>query len=133
MSNVRKIASAIVLKEKEILLTKRKYNPYKNKWCAPGGFTEKEIKESVEDCAIRETKEETNIDVELIKKIKVLEHYNKEKERTEEVHLFLAKPLTLILKASDEVLDAKWFNLNELNQISLVSSLKKVLLDFIDS
>lgn len=127
MNKVRKIAATVVLNDDNILLIKRKYGFSIGDWCAPGGFTEKEINESVEDCAVRETKEETNIDVELIKKIKVLEHYNEEKERTEEVHIFLAKPLSSILKASDEVLDAKWFDLKEIDKVSLVPGMKEVL------
>ena len=133
MKKVRKIAATVVLNDNNVLLIKRKYNPYKNCWCAPGGFVDKEIKESVEDCAIRETKEETNVNIKLIKKLKVLENHNKEKDRTEEVHIFLAKPLSRITKASDEVLDAKWFNFKELNKISIVPDFKQVLSEFANS
>lgn len=45
------------------ILIKRKNDPYKGYWALPGGFVE--YGESVETAAIREAKEETNIDVEL--------------------------------------------------------------------
>lgn len=45
------------------ILIKRKNDPYKDYWALPGGFVE--YGETVETAAIREAKEETNIDVEL--------------------------------------------------------------------
>jgi len=62
--SVRKLAAAVVINNEKILLIKRKYEPFKETWCAPGGFTGKND-EKVEDCAVRETKEETNIDIEI--------------------------------------------------------------------
>ena len=43
-----------------ILLVKRDDHPYKNKWCLPGGFLDP-INESLEDCAKRVLKNETNL------------------------------------------------------------------------
>lgn len=51
------------------ILIKRKNDPFKNYWALPGGFVE--YGESVETAAIREAKEETNIDVELIDLVNV--------------------------------------------------------------
>jgi 8-oxo-dGTP diphosphatase len=56
-------AGVVIQKENKILLVKRKYEPYKGDWCLPAGFMEYD--ESPERCAIRETKEEINLDVEL--------------------------------------------------------------------
>lgn len=53
----------VIKKDGKILLVKRKYNPYKGDWCLPAGFMEYD--ESPEQCAIRETKEELNVDVKL--------------------------------------------------------------------
>ena len=47
-----------------VLLVRRGIEPYKDYWALPGGFVE--YGESVEEAAIREAKEETNIDVESI-------------------------------------------------------------------
>jgi 8-oxo-dGTP diphosphatase len=44
-------------------LVKRKYEPYRGDWSFPAGFME--YGESPEQCAVRETKEELSVDVEL--------------------------------------------------------------------
>jgi NADH pyrophosphatase NudC (nudix superfamily) len=58
-------SSVIITQDDKILLVKRKYNPFKGDWSLPAGFIEYD--ESPEQCAIRETKEETNLDVKLNK------------------------------------------------------------------
>jgi 8-oxo-dGTP diphosphatase len=50
-----------------IVLIKRKNKPFG--WALPGGFVE--YGESVEECAIREAKEETSLDVELVEQFHV--------------------------------------------------------------
>jgi len=57
-------ASAVVLIEHgRILLVKRAVEPKMGLWSLPAGFIE--IDETVRECAVREAKEETNLDVEL--------------------------------------------------------------------
>ena len=57
-------AVAVLLQqEQQILLVKRKYEPKKGQWSLPAGFME--FNESAEQTAIRETKEETNIDIKI--------------------------------------------------------------------
>jgi 8-oxo-dGTP diphosphatase len=53
----------VIEKEGKILLVKRKYNPYKGDWSLPAGFMEYD--ESPQECAIREIKEELNVDIKL--------------------------------------------------------------------
>lgn len=45
--------------ELSVLLVKRGEHPYINKWALPGGFLRSD--ETIEECALRELKEETNI------------------------------------------------------------------------
>ena len=53
----------IEIESKGIVLIKRKNRPYG--WAIPGGFVD--YGESLENAAVREAKEETNLDVKLIK------------------------------------------------------------------
>lgn len=124
---IRKISGGIVINDGKILLIKRRYEPHKNTWCPPGGFTDKLINEPVEACCIREIKEETNIDVEIIKKLDILKSYNKVKDRYEHIHIFLCKPKSIEIIVDDEVLDVKWFNLNEINNLYLIPRFDKFI------
>lgn len=53
--------------EPKVLLIQRGFKPYKGCWAFPGGFME--MDETAEDCAIRELKEETGLEVSDIKQI----------------------------------------------------------------
>ena len=57
-------ASAVVVVQHDtILLVKRAIEPKRGFWSLPAGFLE--IDETVQECAVRETKEETGLDVAL--------------------------------------------------------------------
>ena len=58
--NPKPTATLICPRNKELLLVKRAEEPGKGLWGLPGGFIERE--ESPETAAIRELKEETNLD-----------------------------------------------------------------------
>ena len=59
-----KIMVDIVIHSDEgVVLIRRGTEPYEGMWALPGGFAE--VGETLENAAIRETKEETNLDVEL--------------------------------------------------------------------
>ncbi len=59
-----KVGASVVLEHNgKLLLVRRGINPHKGKWCLPGGFVE--FDESPEKAAIRECKEETNLDVKI--------------------------------------------------------------------
>ena len=63
--NPKPTATLICLKNDEILFVKRAFDPGKGQWSLPGGFLE--LGETLEQGAIRELKEETNLDGEVIK------------------------------------------------------------------
>ena len=55
------IVTAVVTRDNAILMTERKYSPFKGMWALPGGHLE--FGEKLEEAAIRETKEETGINI----------------------------------------------------------------------
>ncbi len=64
------VASSIVVnEEREVLLVKRAKDPYKGMWCLPIGFAESD--EEVRGAALRELKEETGIQGEIVRLIDV--------------------------------------------------------------
>ena len=64
-SPITKVTADVVIwfPNREIVLIKRGNPPFKGNWALPGGHVE--YNESLEVCAIRETKEETGLDVRL--------------------------------------------------------------------
>ena len=111
--NIESVSTCIIIRKNndtiEVLLVKRASKPNKNKWCLPGGHIETEEKPL--DTAIREIKEETNINLNknnlfLVDEISsdklnnyiyatIQTKYNKE-------------------KSGSDAKDAKWFKVSEL-------------------
>lgn len=56
-------AAVVIIRDGKILLVKRGVEPKKGLWSLPAGFIE--VDETVQQCAIREVKEETGLDIEL--------------------------------------------------------------------
>lgn len=97
-------AATIVMNEqKEILLIK---GPRRG-WEMPGGQVEEG--ESLKEAAIRETKEETGIDVEIIKFCGIFQNVNKSICNT----LFLAKPVGGKLTTSPESLEVGFYPIEQ--------------------
>ncbi len=63
--NSRPTASAIIVKDRKVLLCKRANDPFKGKWDLPGGYLEE--KESPEEAVRREMKEELGIELQRVK------------------------------------------------------------------
>ena len=83
-------------------------------WECPGGKLEEG--ESFEDAAIREAKEEVNLDIEIIKTVKKLD-----KDGETMAIVFLGKPLTTEVKISEEHSEHGWFSHEELQSLEPIT------------
>jgi ADP-ribose pyrophosphatase YjhB (NUDIX family) len=105
----------------KILLTRRSDN---GRWCLPGGHFE--AGESVAEAAIRETKEETGLDVEVTRLIGVYSDPNRLLEYNDgnRFHLvalaFEARVLGGDLQTSDETTDFMWCDPNDMGGVDLM-------------
>ena len=72
--NPKPTATLICIKNNQILLIKRAFEPSKGEWSLPGGFIE--LGETPEDAAKRELKEETNLNGEVVKLLGHCSHFN---------------------------------------------------------
>lgn len=103
-------AGVVIEKDGKILLVKRKYEPCKGDWCLPAGFMEYD--ESPEQCALRETKEELGVDVELDGLYGV--YSGKDDPRTHAVLvMYWAKIIAGELKPGDDAEKIQCFAKNE--------------------
>lgn len=117
-------AATIVLNDqKEILLIK---GPMRG-WEMPGGIVEEG--ESLTDAAIRETKEESGIDIEVVKFCGVFQNVNKSICNT----LFLAKPTGGILTTSPESLEVGFFPIEQALKMITIENFRQRIEYCLDS
>jgi len=106
MKNYRKLPEKVL----RLLLIKRGEHPYLGQWALPGGFME--LQESIEEAALRELKEETNIDNIYMEQLYTWSAVDRD-PRTRVIsssYMSLVDSSTLDVKASDDAEAAKWFN-----------------------
>lgn len=66
------VVAAVIVKDGMILATQRGYGEFKGKWEFPGGKVEKD--ENLEQAIIREIKEETNANINVVEYINTVEY-----------------------------------------------------------
>ncbi|MDO5831623.1 MAG: NUDIX hydrolase [Methanobrevibacter sp.] len=109
------------------ILIKRKNNPYKDYWALPGGFVE--YGESVENAAVREAKEETNIDVELKDLVNVYSNPDRDPRGHTISIAFTAKGDFASRRADDDASDIDIFSPEQLCEIDLAFDHDKIVKD----
>ncbi len=118
-------AGTITVIENRIVLVKRGIPPGYGKWVIPGGFVDRG--ETLERAAVRETLEETNLDV----RIKSLLNVYSYTGYTVVVAAFLAEWVAGIPEACDETLEVGLFPYEEIPWVDLAfPSTKDALTDF---
>ena len=119
-----KSCGCIVLNDqKEILLV----HHLKGHWGFPKGHMEEG--ETEIETALREVKEETNIDVEINEKYRYTQNYCPQEDIQKEVVLFLAQSKNNAKKAQqEEVSEVKWFSFEEALETITYDNTKEVLI-----
>mgnify|MGYP001549823185 CR=1 FL=1 len=92
-----------------IVLIKRKNPPFG--WALPGGFVD--YGESLESAAVREAKEETGLNISLIRQFHTYSDPSRDKRKHTISTVFIASA-TGIPKGADDALEAKLFALNNI-------------------
>ncbi|MFI0710819.1 NUDIX hydrolase [Streptomyces inhibens] len=125
-------ASAVVVDGSgHILLQRRRDN---GMWALPGGAMH--IGESLPDCAARETREETGVDIEIVGIVGTYTNprhvfaYDDGEVRQEFSVCFLARPVSGQLATSEESTDVRWFAPSEVDALPMVSSIRKRVNDW---
>lgn len=107
------VADALVIKNNQVLLIKRANDPFRGTWALPGGYVNHG--EHPTEAAIRETKEETGIDIKITGISSIMIHDVK-KDDKRQMTVFNAIPLSSKISPSDDALEAGWFDLEDLPQ-----------------
>lgn len=118
-------ASALILDEsgERVLLTRRTDN---GRWCLPGGRMDPG--ESLAETCVREVREETGLEVEVVRLIGVysspdvlVEYADGNRRQIVAAH-FLVRVLGGVLQLSDETTEAGYFGLDELEALDLMET-----------
>lgn len=120
---------AIIVQDGKILLAKRGSEPGKGKWSVPGGLVE--LGEKVEKAVVREVKEETNLDVEVVRLIDAVNNIIQDSNGKLRFHFVILDYLTKLkggtLQSSSDVLDTKWVRLEEAEDYDLTDTFRAFL------
>lgn len=121
----RLTSAVIVVNDGKYLLAERNKENYNGYWIIPGGGVK--FGETIEEAAIREIKEETNLDVEIIKLIGYKEVINVPGDYHSIVFFHLAKPKHLNIEAKEDVSSAKFFDIEEIKKLKIAESVEWAL------
>lgn len=121
-------AAVLIIEHGKILLVQEKKPTAFGKWNFPGGRVD--TGESFEEAAIREAKEETGYDVELDQALPILH----ESIDHSVVHPFAVHVVGGELQfPEDEILDAKWFTVDEIRSMTAELRVPSYMLSSIDA
>jgi len=105
-------------KDLNILLVKRKNDPFKDCWALPGGFLDME--ETLEEAALRELEEETGLKGVELEQHCAFDAVDRDpRGRTITVLYFgMTAPDNIEVKGNDDAADAQWFPLTKLPKLA---------------
>jgi 8-oxo-dGTP diphosphatase len=109
------MVDALIIYEGKLVLVKRKNAPYQDRFALPGGFVE--VGETVEKAVAREAKEETGLDIEIIKLQGVYSDPSRDPRGHTVTICFLAKG-SGNLKAGSDAKETGLFGLNEIPELA---------------
>jgi len=106
------VAGVVIKKDGKYLLVRESQPKAYGLWNFPAGKVD--VGETIEEAAIREAKEETGYDVELVRKIDIFQNSSIEPPK----HAFEARIIGGKLQyPKDELLDARWFEFKEIREM----------------
>jgi len=117
---------AVIVSEGKLLLEKRSNEPSKGKWTIPGGLVD--LGESIEQAVIRETKEETCLDVEGPRLIDVVDNVDLDEAGKVKYHFVIVDYIVKIkggtVEAASDAEDLRWVPLSEVEAYDLTRSFR---------
>lgn len=99
---------AVIFKDGRFVLIKRKNPPFQGMWALPGGFVD--IGETVEAAAVREAKEETGLDIELLALLNVYSDPARDPRGHTVSVVYIARAVGGELRGADDADEAALFD-----------------------
>ena len=111
------------------LIVKRAAEPDAGLWSIPGGLVE--VGEGTKDAAIREAKEETGLEVDIVDVLGVVDRIVRDDASRIKYHFviidYLAEPRGGLMRAASDALEAEWVRVEELPYFDLTLTLVELL------
>ena len=111
------------------LMVKRGAEPDAGLWSIPGGLVE--VGERTSDAAVREAREETGLDVDIVDVLGVVDKIVRDEARRVKYHFviidYLGEPRGGSMRAASDALEARWAKAEELPGYELPPTLVELL------
>lgn len=127
---------AIILDEENVLIVRRGQPPRMGAWSIPGGGVH--LGEDLEEACMREVKEETGLDVEILSEGRVLNRVTRDEWDRVQFHYvlidFVCRPTGGTLQAASDISEARWVPLCEVSSLRpMTSGTAEFILESIDA
>lgn len=120
---------AVIVHEGRVVIVQRGTEPLKGQWSIPGGALE--IGETLRQCAVREAKEETGLEIEAGEVLEVFDAIYLQPDGRIQYHYvlidFACRLLGGELKAGGDAVDARWVTGEQLDKHEIAETAKKVI------
>ncbi len=120
---------AVIWRGDEFLLVQRGKPPREREWSLPGGA--QHVGETVRETCLREIKEETGLEVEILGLLDVIDGIFKDADGQVEHHYtlvdFAARWVSGEAAAADDVNDVRWITLDDLDNYDLWTETERVI------
>lgn len=117
---------AVIINEGKIVIIKRGNEPSKGKWSIPGGHVE--LGEKLKEAVIRETKEETCLDVDNPILLDVVENVDWDEQRKIKYHYVIVDYLVHVkggnIEAASDAAELRWVPFGEVEAYNLTASFR---------
>ena len=120
---------AVIVQDNRVLLVRRGQAPLLGEWSLPGGVLE--CGETLREATIRETREETGLEVETGVLLGVYDRVIRSEDGRVRYHFvlidFLCRAVAGNLKAGSDAADVRWFESAELDGLNLPRDTRDVI------
>ena len=117
---------AVIIREGKIALIKRGNEPGKGKWSIPGGHVE--LGETPEEAVVRETKEETGLEVENPSLIDVVSNVDLDEKGKVKYHYVIIEYFVHVkggtAQAASDAVELRWVPFDEVEDYNLTTSFR---------